>query len=158
MHRGREYPYHPQFWNGWTYFWPGYLPWKMALNFGVFGVGYASNIITPPGALISAAGTALSPSHMRYGWSVSYSPLFDFLELDLVDITFSGVRYTQWQMSMFLLGVPMNDSYRSIRSPTYQVYEIGTFWWLTPDEFPTVQNGYFELQPAAYSQGGSPWP
>lgn len=157
MHKGRLYPYHPHFWVGGVYYWPGFLPWKMSLNFGVFGVGYGADIITPPGVMISSAGTIVSLTQVRYEWSVDYSPLFDSLTLDIVDVSFSAVLYAQWHVTMLLAGVPMNNSYRSIRSPSYQVYEIGTFWWLTPDESPTIQNGYFEFQPSSYAQGGSPW-
>lgn len=158
MHKGRLYPYQPTFWVGGVYFWPGFLPWKFALNFGVFDLGVPTDLGPAPYPVISQAGTIVSPQEAQWQWPAPWASNYDLLQLNIANVNRIGYLGALWSATAWLAGIQINQAYRTIRSPSYDPYEIGTFWYLTPDQFPVTQNGYFEFQPATYQQGGSPWP
>ena len=59
MHKGRLFPYHPTYWATNAWFWPGYVPWKIAI---VISSGQPSPWdIVPAATYITEPGITSSP-------------------------------------------------------------------------------------------------
>lgn len=156
MHKGRRYPYDPQFWVTATNFWPAYMPWKMSL----FGFG-PLNFPFPiwgdaPLPLISNPCEVLSRSERLYTWPVDWTILSDRLTLNVVDFIRDGSVFATWHVRSWLGSVALDGGEFEVASPVYNDYVLGFAYLVNPPAPPTY-NGDYEFEGAAYYQGGSPW-
>lgn len=157
MHRGRTYPYHPNYWATECIFWPGFVPWKM--------VSSVTRVNTAPWDKIVVGSVGVSdvgicvPDSTQISWHWSLVPpnLATDLVLSVEMISFLGVNYCRWKLKLSL-----------------GIVEVADAWWYQP--YPSFTSGFIsgsctdvnnpdgsgnavwiQCSCATYAEGGSPW-
>jgi hypothetical protein len=157
MHKGRHYPYHPQFWVNTIFFWPGFIPWKMNFWSGI--IGFPCNEVTSLATfpLVSKPGVILDVEQVRYDWPIDWTSQADLMVLFLKATTLDGLRVAEWHLQLTLLDAVQMDCY------FYQSYwqttceNNGSFWYPNPGDPVGSPNALPFIKSATYAVGGSPW-
>jgi len=158
MHKGKHYCYHPEYWATVGWFWPGYCPWKLAVesngtNPAPFDAAYL------PGPVVSDVGEVdVSETEITYHFDVS-SPTFHcelVVTMDTIEV--AGVKKCRWRMT---IGDGVNWWATAYALQEFPQYVVGIDQWdwsvpqppYLPNPIPAIA-----LRPATWQESGSPYP
>lgn len=158
MHKGRHYPFHPDYWSTESWFWPGFVPWKMRaaeLPIGVtlFGCPFGTPV------LISEPGEPSSTTKsIDYAFNLVATCLIKTFVVTMERTGSFGayraswtVAATYWDDSIESQTMTQEYPQRVVLSPVF----VLTIPPVVPGP-PITQHARFF--PATYAEGGSPWP
>lgn len=157
MHRGRSYPFLPNYWTAPAWFWPGWVPWKLVLD----GPGASSGPWAAVGALAARVSNAGIPD--LPGDSVAYQ--FDLVPgpagLTMTVTLYRGGVYpdlsAEWYASL-VPAVGVGAIAFATQSYPQTVVDLPTFTsaQIAGSGLPCAPPDY-HARPASYAEGGSPW-
>lgn len=157
MHKGRFYPYLPQFWATECMFWPGHVPWKFL---GVVNIAVSDGWenIDPDFDAVSVPGDpGIDAKVPTWSWALSAPSAADLLTLSIQKKAYAGVAYASWKASLWIGASRVAQAWFFQPSPLYICGTDGTQWRLTEDPSSSLDGPWLNFAPATYAQGGSPW-
>lgn len=155
MHKGRIYPFHPVYWATEGWMWPGYVPWKLGLEvfatplppWNLYLSGYGE--ISQPGVVsTNRQAVTYDFTHFAPSWGI-------IVTLDT--ILLSAVKYARWRMTLVSGAITYSQAIAT--QPAMHKTVFCNVWPIvipSPPYTPTASPP-FQITPAIYSQGGSPW-
>lgn len=157
MHRGRSYPFYPDYWATEAWFWPGFVPWKIRASLPIAAsppwdpLGYPFDAVSDAGVVVS------DRTQISYHWSLIPPATATDLEVSLEMITVSDVQYARWKAKLLSGMIEVADAWLYQDFPQRVVSTGGNLWNLvnSPVLIPPFLN--LVCLPATYAEGGSPW-
>ena len=158
MHKGRWYPFHPNYWSAPAWFWPGFVPWKLRavdvpIGVTMFGCPAGTPIV------ISDPGIP-SDDSMVIDYFI---PLAGGCAMHWLGVTMERVGGLGSFEARWTVGTEYWDGSREYQSmnqeyPQREVLSPVFSFTIPPMEVgpPIVVHPRFF--PATYAEGGSPWP
>lgn len=157
MHRGKTYPYLPEYWSTEAWFFPGFVPWKMWVESGGNLEGAWMNLpqdfvcVTDPGI---PGPTYFNPlwEHLFY---VSEDEVL--LQIFLSKGYHAEVPIAQWDLRLWVNGLQVAGGRAAQSYPQFQVYVTDPELRRIDDEGNDLGPLDLLIRPATYAEGGSPW-
>lgn len=158
MHVGRAYPYHPSYWSGMAWFWPGWVPWKVHCELGQVAPPPFS-ILPFPWSGLSGPGEA-DDDGAAIDYTIRVYPELEepylVLTLDRSDVL--GVAYARWRCTLRDGGGAWGTAFLLQEFPQ-RVVSCPGFEYVVPAPPYTGTGGpEIRIRPATYAEGGSPFP
>lgn len=157
MHKGRQYPYCPQFWVGTAYFWPYFIPWKWRINAIEFFHGGLLAFVHAPFPLITAGAEVLDAQTVRYSLPITWSLVADLLTITGADDIHLMQKYVVWTFQLWKSGLEIDFAVWAASTPATGINPIFGFMYNVPYGTPTSANASVDMRQANYEDGGSPW-
>lgn len=157
MHKGRTYPYLPEYFGTEYFFWPGFVPWKVVLHpIGTSGPPpppwyYGPQVVSEPGSIEYDAGGVR--------WVFYYDPSdhSNFMQLSILPEAIPVPGMFKWQLDLALgdFFVATAGARQTIPQRVFHLTEFQ--WWNTIGAPPITPGPWYDMAPAVYAVGGSPW-
>lgn len=156
-HKGRPYPYHPDYWSTEAWFWPGYVPWKLK-GLRVDAKDDPWDFCIFPNPQISEAGIPSTDRKvMSYTFNIGTGCLVTMIvvEMDLQGGHPGGLA--RWTVTAIYWDATSDTEVKTQEFPQ-RVVDSPVFEFEVPDPgcepFDLV---FVKFQPASYEEGGTPW-
>lgn len=158
MHKGRTYPFHPEYHIPHCWFWPGFMPWRGRIEIYARMEGDWA-LLTPGSTSVSSPGDAQpDATEMDYmfssdEWEPTVHLLMGFLEANFPPTD------TPMLYAYVYDEVSARWSYGASTLPHPQyacVYDLADLQLIDYEGNP-VGPLYIRFRPATYAEGGSPW-
>lgn len=157
MHKGRNYPYYPYYWATESWFWPGFVPWKMRSILAATPGSPWDNLATPFDAISEAGEVVPDCTQISYHYPLEAPSTATDLYVSLEMITVDDVHFARWKAILRNSGSLVAEAWLYQDFPQYSVSTGITGWNLINVVLPTSPFLYLICQPATYEEGGSPW-
>lgn len=158
MHKGKTYCYNPEYWATVGWFWPGYVPWKMAAD----SLGNSP----VPWALADASMTAISSPCINlvdeteavYWFTLAtFAGILD-MKARLDTMIVDGVQVCRWRLSLGVGSVVWSTAL-AIQAFPQKVVLCDTWDSVLPQpRTPPHAVPLIRLRPATWEESGSPYP
>lgn len=157
MHRGKDYPYAPEYWATEGFFWPGFVPWKMRSFLSVSQASPWDALLVPFNQISAVVEYVPDRTQCAYVWTLDTPSVPDHLRLSLEQLDLSGTLYNVWKAQLITAGMPIADAWLFQENPQYVCAGAGTRWWDVFDPSTSPAGPDLNFLPATYAEGGSPW-
>jgi len=158
MHKGRQYPYFPDYWATEAWFWPGFAPWKLTASNNTLASGPWNRLglITD---VVSGAGFCVPDcTQISYLFDLPPTSAADTLLVSLEMVVDNGVRYARWKAVLKTGSSIDAEAWLYQQFPQTIVFAGAPPGWNIYNYIlPTPPFLNLVCEPATYTQGGSPW-
>jgi|WetSurMetagenome_2_1015567.scaffolds.fasta_scaffold166890_2 hypothetical protein len=158
MHAGRNYPFAPIFWATESWFWPGFVPWKMHLL--TRATTWFPYSLVPAGSEFVSGPMHCDDPPIEAYYDFDLNPVADVqIYIGLKKSIVLGARKAYWELAFCVSGIQLTFGELYQRYPQRVVYADDI---LQTD--PAGPSGGpagiipVTFRPATYAEGGSPWP
>lgn len=158
MHKGRIYPYSPQYYTTEGWFWPGFVPWKMELEL-IFVSLPPSPQFSPGFMGTSDAGVVSADRQsITYHWSLPSGGLASDFFVECYSNYYGAVKLCVIHCYSELDGVNTGEvwNYQPAGQRAFGTWLPELYRLIDDPEAPPVEMG-FVMGYSDYAQGGSPW-
>jgi hypothetical protein len=157
MHKGRIYPFAPEYWVVESYFWPAYPSWRLNLSVVLIIDPNFFPIRSAPSPCFSDPSISLDGRSITYHWLTTWTADSSDLLLTVKRIEVGGILYTHWHLQILLDDVVIGHTYfyGGYNNPEFNASPGNFFSVDNPSE--TGLQTIITFGPVSYRDGGSPY-